>query len=245
MPETDISISKKVSKVRNKKKIVRVIVSLLTGIALLTIFIFFSFHALRLKFGLWTLNNKVDRQELDNGVKPVFEYLLKGYISPFKQNMNTIWESMEIKGMNYFTFGGTKTLFSKYVERSNPYSHLYQSWFGTYIIKCDVHKFFDSNGELIIEELGKLAELDQNAWLKAAGDKATHANWLDFGMQESINVDGQNVKFIQGTLVTHSDLSDNGESKLAGLLGMPSGKLWKNELSAYHDITLKGIYGSY
>jgi hypothetical protein len=26
---------------------------------------------------------------------------------------------------------------------------------------------------------------------------------------------------------------------------MPSGKLWKNELSAYHDITLKGIYGSY
>jgi hypothetical protein len=189
------------------------------------------------------INRNTARQEIINGVKPIFTKLPAGWIMPMKQEMNRIWEPLHLNGMNYFTFGGSKTLFSKFVERSNPRSRFYQAWFGIYVIKNEGKSLGIRDGNPDIIALGKLANFDQRAWLKAMGDPTPKVEGIGYVKTDSLSIEGIKQAFFEGEILSHSDLTDPISSKLVRLLGMPPKSRWKDDVTKYHDITLKGIYG--
>jgi len=223
-----------------KLKILFIILSVFFTVILLC---YFSRYGLRLRIGIWMLNRKMVEQEIENGVKPVFTKIPHGWISPIKQQMNYIWRPLHLKGMNYFTFGTTRTIFSRFVERSNPYSRFYQAWSGVYVIKNQGKPFGVKGENIDIESLGKLAEFDQKAWLVAMGDPAPEVGFVKFTKIDSILINGTRWAFFEGTIITHSDLTDTFSGHLVQLLRMPSKSRWGDELTKYHDITLQGIYG--
>ncbi len=219
---------------------------ILSVIVIILFFIAKSFHSLRLQFGVWKLNKRPANQEILNGVKPHFTYLPHAWISPMmKQEMNQIWEPLNLKGMNYFTLGGPKNIFAKYVERSNPCSPYYQAWFGVYIIKAPKERFGFDREEMDVNELGKLAVYDQNAWLKAMGDPNPLAHGEHYEKTGTINSGGIERTLYEGTMASHADLSQKARSLLVRFLGVPSKSLWEHELAPYHTVTLKGIYGGW
>lgn len=205
------------------------------------IFVHTSFRVLRFRAGIWLMNRKVTQQEMINGMKPVFMTLPRGWIPPMRQDMNQIWKHFRLKGMKYFTFGGPKHIFSRYAERSNPYSRFYQAWVGIYVIEGEAERF-GLNGNNI-EELGKLAQSDQVVWLRAMGDTMPEASWTGFIRKEKMTIDGLKRPCFEGTIVSHSDLTGNKNSDLVKLLGMPPRSEWEDEFTPHHRITLKGIYG--
>src|SRR5450755_4628900 len=72
-------------------------------------------------------------QESVTGVKPSALKTV-GDWSPFaRQDMNAIWQSISLKGVNYYSLGEPKKD-SNYSQRSDYKSPYYQAWFGTYII---------------------------------------------------------------------------------------------------------------
>jgi hypothetical protein len=160
-----------------------------------------------------------------------------------KQEMTAICRPLGLRGMDYFTFGGPKHFFARYVERSNPFSRFDQAWFGVYIIKASKERFgLDGDG---IEAVARLAESDQRAWLEAMGDPDPVATWTKLGLREEILIDGHEVSLWEGTIVSHSDLTDAPVSRFASLLGMPPQSNWEGVVTLYHEITLKGIYGAW
>lgn len=213
------------------------------SIVTLVILGYFSYHALRLRIGIWMINHKSARQEIINGVKPMFTKVPAGWIKPMKQEMNQIWKPLQLKGMNYFTFGGHNTLFSKFVERSNPHSRFYQAWFGVYVIKNEGTSFGIREGNPDIIALGNLANFDQRAWLKAMGDPTPRVEGIGYVKTDSLSIEGTKHAFFEGDILSHSDLTDSISSKLVQLLGMPPRSRWKDDVTKYHDIRLKGIYG--
>ena len=228
---------------RIRKLIKTIIISIvLIGLSL---YIYFGFHALRIQVAVHKINNKTFDQEIDTGVNPVFDHIPEGWNAPMKQSMNTIWKPLGIKGMNYFTFGKPKTVFSNYIERSNPRSPFYQAWFGVYVISSKNTCFGIENGKINIFELGKLAEYDQRAWLNAMGDPDPQARWIGFTTLDSLLIDESNRIFYEGVIETHSDLTNKITGQLTTFLGMPPGQEWQQQLSSFHPVTLKGIYAGW
>lgn len=224
------------------RKIGIVILALLV---IVVVFVAASFHALRLHFGVWKINGRPANQEILNGVKPRFGYLPAPWISPMiKQEMNQIWEPLNLKGMNYFTFAGPKNILAKFVERSNPYSPYYQAWFGVYIIKAPQgrERFGFDREEMDVKELGKLAVYDQNAWLKAAGDPNPLVRGKHYEKAGKIRLGGIERALYEGAMSSHSDLSGNKESFLIRFLGAPLKSTWERDLTPHHVVTLNGVY---
>lgn len=135
--------------------------------------------------------------------------------------------------------------FSKYAERSNPFSKFYHAWFGVYVIQADSGRLGFTRDNLGIEELGKLAEFDQRAWLRAMGDTLPEATWTGFIRKDKILIDGNTRPCYEGTIVGHSYLSDNKSNQFINFLGMPPKERWEDALAPFHDIILKGIYGGW
>ncbi|MFZ2053137.1 MAG: hypothetical protein WAU81_02960 [Candidatus Aminicenantales bacterium] len=204
-----------------------------------------SCHALRFRRGARAISEKITRQEVANGVRPEFNVLPKGWINPLKQDMNHIWEPLGLKGMNYFTFGGPKSLLARFAERTNPHSKFYQAWFGVYIIQTDRAPFGMSDGVVDIDALGDLAEYDQRAWLKAMGDPIPEAEWVAFAPRDALVIDGRRRPFFDGTIISHSDLPELATTPLAKFLGTPPASRWHDDVTPHHDLTLKGIYGAW
>ena len=221
------------------------IVFILLLVAVPSVLIFYSFHWLRLQAGAWIGDRNITDQEVISGVRPIFSYLPAGWTSPMKQDMNTIWEPLGLRGMNYFTFGGAKTLFSKYARRSDPHSKFYQAWFGVYVIQGGEDRFTLMGNDIDIEALGRLAQFDQIAWLTAMGDSQPTATWTGFIRQDRILIEGIERPCFEGTIVSHSDLTDRRDSGHVRLLGMPPRSSWEYTLIPYHHLTLKGIYGGW
>jgi hypothetical protein len=228
-----------------KKGLKRFIISFALIIILLLVFILTGYHNLRFRAGVWMTNRNTPEQERMHGVRPVFTDIPGGWSRPMKQDMNHIWKPLNLKGMNYFSFGAPKHFFSKYAERSNPFSRFYQAWFGVYVIQADTGRFGIPRDNLEIEELGKLAEFDQRAWLRAMGDTLPEATWTGFIRQDRILINGQPRQCYEGTIVSHSDLSGSKSNRLINLFGMPPQERWEDEVAPFHDITLKGIYGGW
>lgn len=187
----------------------------------------------------------ISPKESTDGIKPLFTYLPDSWVPPLEQSMDHIWEPLCLRGMNYFTFGRPKSELTGYAERSNPFSKYYQAWFGVYVIKSTAKHFGFESDEVRIEELGKLAEFDQRAWLKAMNDPQPVAKFVDFGEKIKVLIDGKERFLYEMSLISHSDLTESQDSNLAKMLGMPPKSEWGHELSAYHELTLKGIYGAW
>ncbi len=229
-------------KTYTKRKIKISIYSILSVILFSSIFIWLSFHSLKLWTAERMVANQQYRQENANGVYAEFSYLPSEWTRTFKQPMNDIWKPLHIKGMNYFVFGKPRHLFSSYSERSDPYSKYYQAWFGVYIIKGCVKWIDKNNSKINVAGLARIAKADQLAWLRAMGDKNPIAKFKRADSTSTlIVISGKNRQLIRATIKSQSDISNNA-NKLINLIGMPKlGKI-KKELSEYHNITLNGYF---
>jgi hypothetical protein len=185
-------------------------------------------------------SRKIDNQEHKNTITAQFTNRPKGWTNTFKQSMNTIWKPLDLTGMNYFVFGQPRNAFASFSERSNPFSKYYQAWFGVYIIQGCV-KWIDKETQHIdVAGLAELAELDQEAWLKAMGMSSPVAKFKKVNSSNTIDVCGQNRKLIEATIESNSDIS-NQTNKLAKLIGMPNIKDMA-DIKEFHEITLNGYF---
>ncbi len=208
---------------------------------------FTSCTSLKVKIGAKMSMNYKDNLESKMNVRPKINHKPNGWSNLFKQNMNDAWKKLNIQGIFYFLLGKPK-MFRGYVTRSDVNSKFYQAWFGVYVIHAKDQVFGIPNDSINVNahkgilEYGKVAEHDQLAWLSAMGDKNPYAKSINYVPIKMIELDGQKVQLFEGTIESHSDLTDK-QTSLTKLLGMPKPKKWKEKVNANHTITLKGIYG--
>jgi hypothetical protein len=160
--------------------------------------------------------------------------------------MNDIWKDLHLQGVNYFTFGGPQGAKS-YSSRADFRSSRYQAWMGVYAVDARQNVFGRDNALInrspasFIRELARLAEHDQKAWLKAAGDPSPLAKSTRFREAGTLRIAGADRAVFEATMESHSDLSLS-EKGVASLLGRPKPSYWTPHLSAYHHVTLHGFY---
>ena len=185
-------------------------------------------------------------QERSDGAAVVLGTIPNGWTKPFKLVMNNIWKDLHLQGVNYFTFGGPQGVKS-YSSRADFRSSRYQAWMGVYVVDARQNVFGHDNAlinrssALFIPELARLAEHDQQAWLRAAGDFSPVAKSTRFRQAGKLRIDGADRPVFEGTMESHSDLSLSDKG-VASLLGRPKPNYWTPHLSAYHRVTLHGFY---
>ena len=177
-------------------------------------------------------------QEKADGVRIVFAKPPPPWVTPLKNVMNPMWQSIGAEGVNYYTFAGPGNLFRSYSERSDPTSSYYQAWVGAYVTKR-------SDGTMpqdLLSWAKQVTELDQRSWLAAMGDPAPLAEWAPPSSTGSVVVDGRTLELWRGTMRSHSDLSEKADSPLAMLVGMPTKSSWPPGIRSFHDVTLDGYF---
>jgi hypothetical protein len=183
-------------------------------------------------------DNELAIQEGADGVQIVFGKPPPPWVEPLKNVMNPIWQSIGAEGVNYYTFAGPGNLFRSYSERSNPASPYYQPWVGAYVTKRR-----DGTMPRDVPAWAKqVTELDQRSWLAAMGDPAPLAESAPPSSRGSIIVDGRSVELWHGTMLSHSDLSERGDSPLAMLVRMPAKSSWPPAIRPFHEVTLDGYF---
>jgi hypothetical protein len=175
-------------------------------------------------------------QERKAGVAIAFGHTSSGWTTPLKNEMNEIWHPAQVQGVNYYTFGGPRSWFSPYSERSNPRSPYYQAWVGGYVIR-KADGTLPNDPQLLASEL---TNLDQRSWLEAMGDPQPVSVLDSLTSAGSILIDGSNWPLWHGIYRSHSDLSANATSELAQIIGMPDQSAWPAGVSPFHDVILEG-----
>jgi len=198
------------------------------------------------------INQAPIQQEKENGVRPN-EHKKVGQWSPFiKQDMNEIWESLGLKGVNYYCVGEPEKN-NDYIQRNDFKSKYYQGWFGVYMIEAK-RKLFDYPNDSLnsvsfgnINNLLSIAVMDQTSWLYAMGDTSALTSTSIIESKESfqpvdkIYIDGHYAPVFEFQMNSHSDITDK-MSDMTKVFAMPKKDYWGNQLSAYHNITVKGCY---
>jgi hypothetical protein len=177
-------------------------------------------------------------QEKADGIVIVFAEPPTPWITPMKNLMNPVWQSIGADGVNYFTFAGPGNLFGAYSERSVPSSPYYQAWVGAYVTKR-------RDGTLpqdLPAWAKQVTELDQRSWLSAMGDPEPLAESSTPTRAGSVLIDGRDLELWHGTMRSHSDLSEKTDSPLATLVGMPSRSSWPSGTEPFHEVTLDGYF---
>ena len=175
-------------------------------------------------------------QERADGTRVEFAQLPSAWTSPMKNQMNEIWKSAGVEGVNYYSFAGPRTLFQTYSARSDARSPYYQAWVGAYVVRKKDGNLPDDLQELVRQ----LTALDQQSWLEAMGDPKPVAEVTDLVSSGKIAIDGSDWPLWHVSYRSHSDLSADPNSSLAGILGMPPKSSWPDGVSAFHDLTLDG-----
>lgn len=163
-----------------------------------------------------------------------------------------------IKGNNYWTLGPATELGSS--SRFDPSSNLYQAWFGIYThTGINGMRFGMKGKEPDMELLGRLAEADQQFWLKAYGDDNPVAKLNTFLHVGKLKVDGNDAWLYYGEIESHSDVGFNGkgyegvygivrqrrfssEENIDARLFIPNPALWNAYVDQHHKINLKGFF---
>jgi hypothetical protein len=177
-------------------------------------------------------------QERKDGVAIDFPNVDSVWVKPMKNLMNPIWTPIDAEGVNYFTFGGPSHLLRNFSERSNPSSPYYQAWVGGYVTKL---KHGTVPADLPVWA-SKVTAFDQRSWLSAMGDPAPVADFGAAAPVGKIVVDGHELQLWQGTMKSHSDLSEHPQGPLANLLGMPPKSKWPEGIREFHDLSLEGYF---
>ncbi|HVT86133.1 MAG TPA: hypothetical protein VHD35_13095 [Chitinophagaceae bacterium] len=192
------------------------------------------------------------QQEINNGEKPAAHKHLGEWSPFFRQDMNEIWQSIGIKGVNYYCVGGPEQN-NQYIERNDFKSKYYQAWLGIYVIEAKNKLFCYPNDSLNstsyenIKNLLSIGVLDQTSWLFAMGDTsaANSTSIIEpggrFPIVEKIFIDGQYAPVIEFEMKSHSDLTDK-TSDMTSVFAMPNKEYWQKQLRANHSLTLKGFY---
>lgn len=196
-------------------------------------------------------NQIKSNQDSITGVKPDALKTV-GDWSPFaQQDMDKIWQSISLKGVNYYSMGEPKQD-SNYSQRSDHKSPYYQAWFGTYVIDAKNQLFDFSNEEIntgsikVIDKLLDIAVLDQSSWLYAMKDPGGFTSTSVINPDQKIEpkeivIDKHQAHLIEFSMNSHSDLTDSSGG-LINFIGMPGEKSWQGNLKAYHPIVIKGFY---
>ena len=142
------------------------------------------------------------------GYKLVFKNLPKDWIDGYALvGMTLTWHSygLPIRGLNYFTVGSLKNgLSSRFIMDSD----LYQAWLGGYVFQSKKRLYWHSDDYL------RLAEADQEGWLRHYGDKAPG---MDFGTLKKVDeliVSGKKAQLFEWVGVTQSDVGNIDHSLL-------------------------------
>ena len=196
-------------------------------------------------------NTMISSQDSITGIKPA-PLRARGDWSRFaRQDMDDIWQSLSLKGVNYYSVGKPRPG-SGYAQRSDFQSPYYQAWFGTYVIDAKNQLFDFPNDEInnasgqVIEKLLSIGVLDQSSWLFAMKDPEGFKSTSIINSGEKWKVremvmDGQPAHMIEFSMNSHSDLTDS-TGDLINFIGMPDIKTWQGKLKPYHPITIKGFY---
>jgi hypothetical protein len=185
-----------------------------------------------------TQDSALVAQERADAVAIVFADPPPAWITPMKNQMNDIWESIKANGVNYYMFAKPQTWLRTYSERSNPISPYYQAWVGGYVIKAR-----DGTLPADLESLAwQVTALDQRSWLSAMGDPNPIADSSPATRAGNIIIDGRSLPLWHGTMRSHSDLSAHPSGPLATLLGMPPQSLWPSGVDSFHDVSLDGYF---
>lgn len=157
--------------------------------------------------------------------------------------MDPIWEPLNLKGVNYYAFGGAQAP-NQFAARSDPGSPLYQAWFGAYAIQGGREMFSSHNRSKQFAWLARLAEFDQKSWLGAMGDPRPEAKWTGHSAPQFATIDGSARILYHATMKSHSDISAPGpdSTPLAKMLGMPGTNSLAVAVKPFHPVTLKGLY---
>jgi hypothetical protein len=157
--------------------------------------------------------------------------------------MDPIWEPLNLKGVNYYAFGGPHAP-NQFAARSDPGSPLYQAWFGAYAIQGGREIFSSKDESKQFAWLAKLAEFDQISWLGAMGDPRPEANWTDHSAPKFETIDGSRRIVYHATMKSHSDISPPGpdSTPLAKMIGMPGAESLGVAVKPFHPVILKGLY---
>jgi hypothetical protein len=177
-------------------------------------------------------------QERMDGVTIDFGSTPTVWVKPMKNLMNPIWLPIQADGVNYFTFAAPGNWLRSFSERSNPRSPYYQAWVGGYVTKR-------KDGTLPSDLpmwASQVTALDQRSWLSAMGDPMPVADFGPAAPVGNIEVDGHDLQLWQGTMQSHSDLSEHPHGPLATLLGMPPKSTWPTGIRAFHEVTLDGYF---
>ena len=219
---------------------VKRIVGLLACLAVLAIAAYVTRYTLLLNVARIVLNHDPElvAQERADGVAIVFAKPPSVWISPMKNQMNSVWEPIKANGVNYYLFAKPQTWFKRYSERSNPASPYYQAWVGGYVIKAR-----DGSLPTDLESLAwQVTALDQRSWLSAMGDSSPIADWSPATRVGSITIDGHSLPLWHGTMRSHSDLSAHPTGPLATLIGMPPKSSWPPGVDSFHEVSLDGYF---
>lgn len=176
------------------------------------------------------------KQEREDTVAVVFSPFSSAWVASLKNEMNEIWETAKVRGVNYYTFAGPRSVLHSFSERSDPLSPYYQAWVGAYVIR-GADGSTPADPEALAREL---TTLDQRSWLDAMGDPHPLAELDVLKNIGTISIDGRSWPLWHITYRSHSDLSSDPRSQLARLVGMPSKSSWPSGLAAFHDVTLDG-----
>jgi hypothetical protein len=144
-------------------------------------------------------------QERKDVVAIDFPGVASVWVKPMKNLMNPIWTPIDAEGVNYFTFAGPSDLLRNFSERSNPRSPYYQAWVGGYVTKL-------KHGTVPVDLpmwASQVTAFDQRSWLSAMGDPAPVADFGAAAPVGNIVIDGHELQLWQGTMQSHSDLSEH------------------------------------
>lgn len=183
-------------------------------------------------------DSELAAQEQADTLAIVFAKPPAAWITPMKNQMNSIWEPIKSNGVNYYMFAKPRTWFNRYAERSNPISPYYQAWVGGYVIKAR-----DGSLPTDLESLAwQVTALDQRSWLSAMGDPSPIADSFPATRIGNITIDGRSLPLWHGTMRSHSDLSAQPTGPLATLIGMPPKSSWPSGIDSFHDVSLDGYF---
>lgn len=179
------------------------------------------------------------------------------FVSP----MNSIWRSrgFTADGINYWTIGwmdpksrlGASTRF-------DPLSTFYQAWFGIYLAHSSSFIVSSGSRHYPVPVIGRLAELDQAAWLRLYGDPHPEASITKWRFLRTIDVRGHRAEMYYGEIRSHADISPKltryidllprgfsgppiDQNALRALF-VPDKLLFAAEAPIFQDVTLRGYF---
>ena len=209
---------------------------------ILTVFLFYlNRTSLIITFYAKNQQSKTDSLEKVAGIRPYFKYLPDTWTPIIKKNMNSIWKSIGVKGMSYFSFGGPG-YFSNYSSRSDIHSPNYQAWIGAYVIPGDSTLFRPKtdttidNSTIFLNTFVQLGQLDQKAWLNEFSVPIPNATILNTQIVDSLQIGNNRVPLYSMKFKSKSDITSK-TSEMSNFIGVPDQSEWSKQVDEFHDVT--------